>query len=178
MEKKHISITYEEMPLRELSDADSRLVNMAREATSRSYAPYSHFCVGAAILLDNGEIITGANQENAAFPSGTCAERTACFYAHAAYPEPVSENRHRRPRHRRQFHPRSDCSLRCMPSDSARIQNTRWSTRGGSPRSRRQSGKTAVGALSAPLRALRNSDSPLRRSTHIRRHYCRSYIFC
>ena len=86
MEKKHISITYEEMPLRELSDADSRLVNMAREATSRSYAPYSHFCVGAAILLDNGEIITGANQENAAFPSGTCAERTACFYAHAAYP--------------------------------------------------------------------------------------------
>lgn len=59
----------------------------AREATERSYAPYSHFCVGAAIQLDNGETITGANQENAAFPSGTCAERSACFYAHARYPQ-------------------------------------------------------------------------------------------
>lgn len=71
----------------ELSDIDRRLVDLARSATERSYAPYSNFHVGAAILLDNGEIVTGANQENAAYPSGTCAERTAAFYAHATYPE-------------------------------------------------------------------------------------------
>ncbi len=71
----------------ELDSAEKALVDLAREATQRSYAPYSHFCVGAAILLDNGEIITGSNQENAAYPSGICAERTACFYAHSQYPE-------------------------------------------------------------------------------------------
>ena len=71
----------------ELSEADQRLVDEARTATLSSYAPYSKFCVGAAIALDNGEIITGSNQENAAFPSGTCAERVACFYAHAKYPD-------------------------------------------------------------------------------------------
>ena len=59
----------------------------AREMTSKSYAPYSRFCVGAAIALSNGEIVTGANQENVAYPSGTCAERSACFYAHAQYPD-------------------------------------------------------------------------------------------
>lgn len=71
----------------ELDETDSRLVQLAREATFRSYAPYSKFRVGAAILLDNGEIVTGANQENVAYPSGTCAERTACYYAHATYPD-------------------------------------------------------------------------------------------
>lgn len=71
----------------ELNPEDRRLLDLARAATARAYAPYSHFSVGAAILLDNGEIVTGANQENAAFPSGTCAERTACYYAHATYPD-------------------------------------------------------------------------------------------
>ncbi|MBQ9076693.1 MAG: cytidine deaminase [Muribaculaceae bacterium] len=71
----------------ELDPQEQHLISLAREATHRSYAPYSHFNVGAAILLDNGEIITGSNQENAAFSSGTCAERSACFYAHARYPE-------------------------------------------------------------------------------------------
>ena len=74
----------------ELSDTDRQLVDLARQATHRSYSPYSHFRVGAAILLDNGEIVTGANQENVAYPSGTCAERTACFYAHATYPQAKS----------------------------------------------------------------------------------------
>ena len=60
---------------------------MAAAMTDNSYAPYSRFRVGAAILLSNGEIVTGANQENVAYPSGTCAERSACFYAHARYPE-------------------------------------------------------------------------------------------
>ena len=71
----------------ELTPMQQRLVGLAREANTRSYAPYSHFCVGAAILLSNGEIVTGANQENVAFPSGTCAERSACYYAGANYPD-------------------------------------------------------------------------------------------
>lgn len=71
----------------ELSEADRSLVDTAREATRRSYAPYSRFSVGAAILLDNGEIVVGSNQENAAYPSGLCAERTAAFYAHSRYPD-------------------------------------------------------------------------------------------
>ncbi|MBD5371441.1 MAG: cytidine deaminase [Bacteroides sp.] len=70
----------------ELPEQDRRLVEMAREATRNSLATYSGFHVGAAILMDNGEIVTGANQENAAYPSGLCAERTACFYAGARYP--------------------------------------------------------------------------------------------
>ncbi len=71
----------------ELDVTESVLVEQARQATFRSYAPYSHFYVGAAIALDNGEIVCGSNQENVAFPSGTCAERSACFYAGATYPE-------------------------------------------------------------------------------------------
>ena len=71
----------------ELSAPDRELCEAAVAATSRAYAPYSHFSVGAAIRLEGGVIVTGANQENVAFPSGTCAERSACFYAHAAYPD-------------------------------------------------------------------------------------------
>lgn len=82
-----IHIRVRELSLDELSAVDRHLVEEARAATRRAYAPYSKFHVGAAILLDNGEIITGANQENAAYPSGTCAERTACFYASAHYPD-------------------------------------------------------------------------------------------
>ncbi len=70
----------------ELSDIDRKLVDVAKAATRRSYAPYSKFHVGAAILMENGEIVAGSNQENAAYPSGTCAERTAVFYASAQYP--------------------------------------------------------------------------------------------
>ena len=71
----------------ELSIQEQNLVEIARDATYRSYAPYSHFRVGAAILLENGEIVPGSNQENVAFPSGTCAERTACFFVHSQYPD-------------------------------------------------------------------------------------------
>ncbi|MDE6310005.1 MAG: cytidine deaminase [Muribaculaceae bacterium] len=87
MTEKEIKIPYIEAQYQELDEQDRQLVDKALEATARAYAPYSKFNVGAAILLDNGEIITGANQENAAFPSGTCAERTACYYAHATYPD-------------------------------------------------------------------------------------------
>lgn len=62
------------------------LVDAAKAATRRAHAPYSHFHVGAAIRMENGEIICGANQENAAFSAGTCAERSACFFAASQFP--------------------------------------------------------------------------------------------
>ena len=62
------------------------LLKKAREALDRAYSPYSNYKVGAALLLDNGEIITGSNQENAAFPSGLCAERVAFFSAGSDFP--------------------------------------------------------------------------------------------
>lgn len=71
----------------ELDAVERRLVDEARKMTYNSYAPYSKFSVGAAILLSNGEIIPGANQENAAYPSGICAERSAAYFAHARYPD-------------------------------------------------------------------------------------------
>ncbi len=63
------------------------LLNAARDIAHKAYAPYSNFRVGAAALLDNGEVVTGSNQENAAYPSGLCAERVTVFYANAHYPE-------------------------------------------------------------------------------------------
>ncbi|OFX61415.1 MAG: cytidine deaminase [Bacteroidetes bacterium GWB2_41_8] len=70
----------------ELPESDQQLLSEARKITEMAYAPYSGFHVGAAILLDNGKIITGNNQENSAYPSGLCAERVALFYANANYP--------------------------------------------------------------------------------------------
>lgn len=63
------------------------LLRQARAAAARAYAPYSRFRVGAAALLDNGQIVSGCNQENAAYPSGLCAERVTVFYANSRYPE-------------------------------------------------------------------------------------------
>lgn len=63
-----------------------QLIKAAEEAQKKAYAPYSNFLVGAALRLENGEIISGSNQENAAYPSGLCAERTAIFYASSQFP--------------------------------------------------------------------------------------------
>lgn len=71
----------------ELTDLEKKLIEAARSASDKAYAPYSAFQVGAAVLLENGEIITGNNQENAAFPSGLCAERVALFFANAQFPD-------------------------------------------------------------------------------------------
>ena len=71
----------------ELSDEQREVVAIAKEQTQNSYCPYSGFHVGAAAKLANGLIMRGANQENAAYPSGLCAERTALFAAGAQYPE-------------------------------------------------------------------------------------------
>ncbi|UWY29771.1 cytidine deaminase [Flavobacterium sp. TR2] len=73
--------------LNELPAEIQDLMNQAVEIRKKAYAPYSKFKVGAALLLDNGKVILGSNQENAAYPSGLCAERTAIFYAGSTYPE-------------------------------------------------------------------------------------------
>ena len=70
----------------ELSQSEKDFMNQAIEIRKKAYAPYSKFQVGAAIVLDNGVVLQGSNQENAAYPSGLCAERTAIFYAGAKYP--------------------------------------------------------------------------------------------
>jgi len=69
-----------------LNSEDQNLLTAAINAINNAYAPYSNFYVGAAVLLENGKIITGNNQENAAYPSGLCAERVAIFYASSQYP--------------------------------------------------------------------------------------------
>ncbi|MCH5236312.1 MAG: cytidine deaminase [Muribaculaceae bacterium] len=86
MKQIEIKTLIRECSFEELNDDDKILVSKAKEATRGAYAPYSHYQVGAALLLHNGEIVTGSNQENAAYPSGTCAERTAVFYASASNP--------------------------------------------------------------------------------------------
>ena len=70
----------------ELDEILQKLIEKAKQAAETAYAPYSKFKVGAAVLLENGEIIQGNNQENAAYPSGLCAERVAIFYANSKYP--------------------------------------------------------------------------------------------
>ncbi|GAA0752244.1 cytidine deaminase [Psychroflexus lacisalsi] len=70
----------------ELPDDIQKLMKRAVDARESAYAPYSKFMVGAAIILDNGEVVKGSNQENASYPSGLCAERTAIYAAGANYP--------------------------------------------------------------------------------------------
>lgn len=90
MKEQIIETKIQECQLEELAAEEQRIVQIAIEGTRRSYTPYSHFHVGAAVLLNNGEEFIGCNQENAAFPAGLCAERTALFAAGAEYPdEPV-----------------------------------------------------------------------------------------
>ncbi len=86
MEKKTIEINITIYQFDELGLEDKKLINNAKDEVHKAYAPYSKFQVGAAIALENGEIVTGNNQENSAYPSGLCAERVAMFYANAKYP--------------------------------------------------------------------------------------------
>lgn len=77
--------------MEELTAPEQHVLQLAIEATNRSYAPYSRFRVGAAVRLANGVEAIGSNQENAAYPSGLCAERTALFAAGAQYPDQAVE---------------------------------------------------------------------------------------
>ena len=88
MTQREIRISYEEYKtIDEMNPEDRELAAEAIKAMQGAYAPYSHFHVGAAVRMSNGQIVRGANQENAAFPSGLCAERTAMFAAGARYPD-------------------------------------------------------------------------------------------
>ncbi|MDO5616819.1 MAG: cytidine deaminase [Cruoricaptor ignavus] len=85
---KEINIKYDYFSsVEELSEIEKTLFEKAQEARQSAYAPYSEFLVGCAILLENGEIVTGSNQENAAYPSGLCAERTTIFWTSANFPK-------------------------------------------------------------------------------------------
>ena len=85
--KEQIVINYDVLTYEQLSEEDKALVENAKKASLYSYAPFSQFYVGCAVLLENGVTITGNNQENASFPCGTCAERSTIFYAHSNYPD-------------------------------------------------------------------------------------------
>ena len=87
MEEIKIELKFMRLNTAELSKEDNGLRDAAIEAATRAYAPYSQFNVGAAVLLNDGTIIEGNNQENVAYPSGLCAERVALFSAGATYPE-------------------------------------------------------------------------------------------
>lgn len=87
MEKIEIKSAITVAQMDELTETERSLIELAIEGTNRSYAPYSNFHVGAAILLENGVKFIGCNQENAAFPAGICAERSAIFAAGAQYPD-------------------------------------------------------------------------------------------
>ena len=80
-------LVYEYDTVSELPDADQNLLFEARKIAKNAYAPYSGFNVGASLQLENNTIITGSNQENAAFTPGMCAERVALFYANSAFPD-------------------------------------------------------------------------------------------
>ena len=85
MKDIEMKINIELAQLDELAADDQELVRMAMKATDNSYAKYSHFRVGAAVLLADGSVVIGANQENAVFPLGLCAERTAIFAAQVLF---------------------------------------------------------------------------------------------
>ncbi len=86
MKNIELKLAFTEYELSELSADDKNLYDKAMEAAKMAYAPYSGFGVGAACILDNGEIFTANNQENAAYPSGLCAERSLLFYVGANRP--------------------------------------------------------------------------------------------
>lgn len=86
MEDKIIKSVIKVCQIDELTTDEAALINAAIKATDHSYSPYSHFSVGAAVMLDNGLIIPGCNQENAAFGVTICAERSALFTAGASHP--------------------------------------------------------------------------------------------
>ena len=86
MKEEKIQISFTKVKIQELGIEEQNLISKARNASGNAYAPYSGFLVGASVMLENGEIINCSNQENAAYPSGLCAERVALFYVGAKYP--------------------------------------------------------------------------------------------
>ncbi|MBO7636339.1 MAG: cytidine deaminase [Paludibacteraceae bacterium] len=92
MDKLTISCNVTILAFDELNEKEKNLVVAAQNATANSYSPYSHFSVGAAVRLTDGSVYTGNNQENASYPCGLCAERTALYYANAQNPNTPVES--------------------------------------------------------------------------------------
>ncbi|WP_243739662.1 cytidine deaminase [Algoriphagus boseongensis] len=86
MKKVEVKTEIEELMLDELNSIEQNLISRAQEISKQAYAPYSGFHVGAAVLLENGEILQSSNQENVSFPTGVCAERLVLGYAGANFP--------------------------------------------------------------------------------------------
>ncbi len=86
MKEEKIEISFIRARFNEITKEEQNLIDKAKSSIKNAYAPYSGFLVGASLLLNNGEIVTGSNQENVAYPSGLCAERVALFYAGSKYP--------------------------------------------------------------------------------------------
>ncbi|KGN77731.1 cytidine deaminase [Porphyromonadaceae bacterium COT-184 OH4590] len=82
-----MKIYYRSAEINDFDEQMQRLIEKAKQQTELSYAPYSNFSVGAAVLLEDGTVVCGNNQENIAYPSGLCAERTAMFYTNSQYPD-------------------------------------------------------------------------------------------
>ena len=95
------------LTLSELTEEDTILIDAARDATNLSYSPYSHFRVGAAVLLANGKIVKGANQENASYPVGICAERSTIATAHNLFPDLPIVTSHSRQKKKTENTPRN-----------------------------------------------------------------------
>ena len=89
MQHKELKIVYKEVALCELPEQQQNLMQLAIAATHQAYAPYSQFYVGCALQMKTGEVMTGSNQENAAYPSGLCAERTAIYHAGHTHPKGI-----------------------------------------------------------------------------------------
>ena len=87
MQEKKIELNFISAHFSELDTQEQELINNAKSVFQTAYAPYSGFIVGASVLLENGKIINGSNQENVAYPSGLCAERVAIFYVGAKFPD-------------------------------------------------------------------------------------------
>ena len=87
IEKEFLTTIFEYESATELPQEFQKIIIDSKDASQRSYSPYSKFKVGASVLLANGEVVSGNNQENAAYPSGLCAERVAIFYANSKFPD-------------------------------------------------------------------------------------------
>ena len=124
MEHHKLLIDYDYCSMEDLTAEERMLVERACDATHNAYARYSHFCVGAALLLNDGTVVIGANQENAAFPSGLCAERSAIFAAQSNYPDqPI-----------RMLAIVADCAnSQCRPAARAGRSSSRWRTATNNP---------------------------------------------
>ena len=153
----------------ELSEADRELIDKAKEATQTSYAPFSKFCVGAAARLSDGRIVTGSNQENAAFPSSLCAERTV-LRQRTLPREKRGRTGHCRIRPRG-FLESSHPSLRSLPASHSRSRRTVRTSRTHPAVRRRGYLRGRFGQSPTPLAVYRRNHERIKYFSYLCRKY-------